>query len=194
MTTSINALTDNILMVGFMTSGKSTIGKYISRKLKYHFLDTDQLIENTLNMSINDIFLSKGETFFRKVENKIMECLHGLKQHVISTGGGMPIIPDGMRKLKNAGTVIYLEASLPTLIARLKNNVRRPLLNNTKQSKEAGPALVTRLFKERQSQYQQAHLRVPLVDQDSLKTATAVLHTLGQNGFENPLFKEQPAT
>ncbi len=186
----INTKSSNILITGFMTSGKSTVGKYISRQLKYHFIDTDQLIEDTLNMSIADIFLTHGEAFFRKIELKMMNRFLYLEKHVVATGGGMPINPCGMEILRKAGTVVYLEADLNTLFTRLKRNSHRPLINNKQQTNEEWRDYITCLFEERQPQYQQAHLSVPLVNRDSIKTAVAVLDTLGRHGFDNLFFRK----
>ena len=165
-----------------MTSGKSTVGRHLARKLHYHFLDTDYLIETTLNMSIRKIFAQHGEAFFRKLEGSLLERLPQLQQHVIATGGGMPATPQSIKKLKEAGTVVYLAADLDSLIPRLRRDKRRPLLN-PQQTTAQWQAQLTQLFEKRQPFYTQAHLSIKSLQQDSADVAADIYQVLLENGL-----------
>ena len=79
---------ENIVLVGFMGSGKSTVGRLVAKRLRFRFLDTDQLIVNRAGMPITEIFAQRGEEHFRDLETAALESLENLRQCVISTGGG----------------------------------------------------------------------------------------------------------
>lgn len=120
---------DNIVLIGFMGSGKTTIGTKLARALEYQFLDTDAYIEEEYGNSIKNIFATAGEAKFRSMEtqtlNKLKETLHG---HVISTGGGMPMLEENAKLLKELGHVIFLKTSKEVIYERLKGDLTRPLL------------------------------------------------------------------
>ena len=120
---------DNIVLIGFMGSGKTTVGRYMERHYGYSFLDTDAYIEEKEGMSISDIFATKGEEYFRKLETEVLEELSlTLSNTVISTGGGMPLKEENARFLKNIGKVFYLKASSSSIYERVKDDTGRPLL------------------------------------------------------------------
>ena len=79
----------NIILIGFMGAGKSAVGKFLARELSMDYLDCDELVEKTAQMSINDIFAKKGEPYFRNLETEIIKTLQDYDNFVISTGGGM---------------------------------------------------------------------------------------------------------
>ena len=105
----------NIVLIGFMGSGKTTVGRALSAKSDMEFLDTDALIE-------------KGEAHFRALENAALKSLAATKDKVISTGGGIVSSPNNRELLKKAGKVIYLRVSPETVIKRLEGDISRPLL------------------------------------------------------------------
>lgn len=122
-----------IILVGFMGSGKSVIGKELAAKLHCMHYDLDNLIEKKVKMSVSDIFNVKGEIYFRKIENSIFtEMLKGAESFVISTGGGTPCYADNHLLLQNSDVIsIYLSASINTLVTRLKSEkYNRPLIVN----------------------------------------------------------------
>ncbi len=120
---------DNIILIGFMGCGKTTVGQQLARKLNFSFLDTDRYIEQKSGRTVSRIFEEEGEEFFRELETAAIKELTGkLSQTIVSVGGGLPIRPGNAELLKNLGTVIYLEASKETLASRLKNDKVRPLL------------------------------------------------------------------
>jgi len=111
-----------------MGAGKSTVGRYLSSRLAYSFVDTDHLIEERAGADIPWIFDVEGEAGFRARETATLESLQGLSSHVIATGGGIVITPANHGKLKSLGTVIYLTASVEQLLSRTGKDKKRPLL------------------------------------------------------------------
>jgi shikimate kinase len=125
----------NIVFIGYMASGKSTISQKIAQSLKFEWFDTDKIIENKFNDSIENIFNSHGELFFRKNEHLIFkELLQANEYSVISTGGGLPCYYNNHEWFKNENVLsIYLQYHSKTLAERLKNEKsKRPLVKNLK--------------------------------------------------------------
>ncbi|MDD5935906.1 MAG: shikimate kinase [Clostridiales bacterium] len=120
---------DNIVLIGFMGSGKSSVGIRLAHALGYEFMDTDHYIESTYEKSIKDIFATEGEEAFRKIEtDSLKELSKSLHHHVIATGGGMPLREENAALLRQIGTVIFLNASKEEIYSRLKEDTTRPLL------------------------------------------------------------------
>lgn len=121
----------NIVLIGYMGCGKSTVGRKAARAMEYTFLDTDILIEKEEGMSIAKLFEAKGELYFREKETELIKRLiSGEKGNIIATGGGLPMTEGNPELLKELGTVIYLQAENETLLQRLSNDKVRPLLKN----------------------------------------------------------------
>ena len=121
----------NIILVGYMGCGKSTVGRKAARALEYQFLDTDSVIEEEEGVSIAKLFEIKGETYFREKETELLRrLLSGPKGNVIATGGGLPMREENAALLKELGTVIYLKPTIDTLVTRLSGDKTRPLLQN----------------------------------------------------------------
>ncbi len=119
----------NIILIGYMGSGKSTVGKKAAKALEYTFLDTDALIEEAEGMVISELFETKGEAYFREQETEtIRRLLQAPKGNIIATGGGLPMREGNAELLKKLGTVIYLKAETETLMKRLSGDTNRPLL------------------------------------------------------------------
>ena len=140
----------NIVLTGFMGSGKTTIAKAIERKMGISFVDTDELIEIYEQSKISEIFNLKGEKYFRKLETKILKNLieaDGLK--VLSTGGGIITNEENILLLKQLGTVFYLRIKPETVVKRLDGDVTRPLLLG-----EDKLAKVEKLMNERKEAYE----------------------------------------
>lgn len=120
---------NNIILIGYMGSGKTTIGKRLADAMQQSFYDTDEMIEQQANQKISDIFANQGEAYFREMETHTLEKLQGTLNHVVlSTGGGMPCSEINARLLKSLGTVIYLQVSKKVVVQRLQGDTTRPLL------------------------------------------------------------------
>ena len=120
---------DNIILIGFMGCGKTSVGLRLASELGYKFYDTDQLIEKDSKRLIRNIFEEDGEEYFRSLETKLIKDLKGkLNDSILSVGGGLPITPGNSELLKELGTVVYLNTSIDTIRERLKEDMTRPLL------------------------------------------------------------------
>ena len=120
----------NIVLVGMMGSGKSIIGKILSKKIKLEFIDIDNKIEENQNSKILEIFKDKGEIFFRKIEEEISLSYLELENKVISLGGGGYINPIIRKYCRKNSISIWLNWKQETLIGRIKNSKKRPLAIN----------------------------------------------------------------
>jgi len=121
----------NIILIGYMGSGKSTVGRKAAKAVEYNFLDTDVLIEKEEGMTISKLFEEKGEHYFREKETEtIRRLIAEPKGNIIATGGGLPMREGNAELLRELGTVIYLKAETDTLVKRLSGDTARPLLQN----------------------------------------------------------------
>lgn len=126
----------NIILIGFMGSGKSTIGHILASDLGFKFIDTDTLIEKKEKRSIKDIFQENGEAYFRQCEKEIFDDhFSSLTQSVISTGGGFPI---GIENIDSKGYVVFLNIPYEKIIERLSHDEKgsRPLLADPQKGEE----------------------------------------------------------
>ena len=121
-----------ILLLGFMGSGKSHIGKMLAAKLHFSFLDLDAVLETHAGRTIAEIFAQEGETFFRNLETQTLEKFGGSTYSVVSLGGGAPCFNSNMNLIKKLGTSFYLQVPADMLAQRLYNErAHRPILHNT---------------------------------------------------------------
>ena len=121
---------DNIVLTGFMGSGKTTVGKLLSERYGYTFIDTDQYIEEKCGCTITELFSKKGEAYFRQLETDTLKELNASLNHaVLSTGGGLPLREENAAELATLGTVIYLQITPEEVISRLSGDNTRPLLS-----------------------------------------------------------------
>ncbi|MBX9742703.1 MAG: shikimate kinase [Chthoniobacterales bacterium] len=118
----------NIILIGFMGSGKTSIGKRLASALNYTYFDTDQLIVERTKMSISELMELQGEAAFRKLEAEVLENFLEKKNCVLSTGGGIVLHPKNQELLQQLGTVIWLHAAPEILFERATRNPHRPLL------------------------------------------------------------------
>ena len=144
-----------IFLIGFMGSGKSTLGAQLARRLDYQFMDMDKLIEDTGELTIPEIFNEHGEEVFRKWEHDILLELCRREKLVISTGGGAPC-HSGMLDLMNAnGCTIYLKLSPNALHDRLmRSKTERPLIKGKSEAELL--EFITKLLEKREKIYEQA--------------------------------------
>ena len=151
----------NIFLIGMPSSGKSTLGKQLAKRLDYQFVDTDELIENQEIASVSDIFKYKGEDYFRLVESKILKEIQPNQKLIVATGGGMPCFHDGMDVIKANGTSIFLNVSPEDLLKRIqKSDVNnRPLIDKKTSNQE----LLLSIKKRHESRlqfYEQADIQI----------------------------------
>ena len=144
----------NLILIGMMGSGKSTIGSLVSKKLNIKFIDIDNVLENDSNMKITEIFEKKGENFFRNLEEKVTLKLLNSNNNVISLGGG-GFINEKIRKevLKNNFS-FWLNCTTQTLLNRIKNNKKRPIAFNLSNDE------LTELIAERSKIYSKAQFKI----------------------------------
>lgn len=119
----------NIYLVGFMGTGKSTVGKALAKVLNKEFKDLDELIEERENRKIVEIFEQFGEQYFREVETAVVREISEKENLVIATGGGVVVNEENFSLLKKSGTLITLVASPEAIYERIKDSIERPLLN-----------------------------------------------------------------
>ncbi len=136
---------DNIVLIGFMGSGKTSVGKSLARKLYKNFVDVDSVIEAEQNSSVSDIFKDKGEAYFRGLEQKCINELTQNKGQVIATGGGLPIFS----AIPEKSLIVYIDADFDVILNRLpaRERAKRPLLQDESRAKA--------LFNERINTYRE---------------------------------------
>jgi shikimate kinase len=118
----------NIVLVGFMATGKSTVGRALSHRLSFRVVDTDDMIEAKAGKPISQIFADDGEAAFRDLEAEAAREVASLSRHVIITGGGIVLRHANMDALKQAGPVFCLTASAEEILRRTEGTTHRPLL------------------------------------------------------------------
>jgi len=134
----------NIYLVGFMGTGKTSIGKELARKRKLCFVDLDELIELREKRIIADIFAREGEPYFRRLETRILKEVAREKGLIVACGGGIVINPLNIKIMKGSGTVICLAASPEIILKRTLGHMHRPLLNVKDPKKQIGHLLKLR--------------------------------------------------
>lgn len=144
----------NIILVGMMSSGKTTLGKKLARALNYRFIDLDKLIEKDQGMEISAIFTQHGEPYFREVESRILKETATQKGVVLASGGGTPCFFDNMNVIREMGVSIFLDVPAEDLARRIENHGKddRPILSGSTSLVDTLQARIT----ERLPYYSQA--------------------------------------
>lgn len=120
---------DNIYLIGFMGTGKSTVGRQLAGEAGFRFLDLDEEIEKEQGRKIREIFAQDGEEYFRTCETSLLKKLAQSRGQVISCGGGTVLRPENVQEMKKSGIVVLLMARPGTVYERVRNRSSRPLLN-----------------------------------------------------------------
>jgi len=165
----------NIVLIGFMGSGKSTVGRELHKRLGYSLTDMDQLIEETMGKKISEIFKEEGESAFRDFET--LQLLEIAKQtdtrHIISTGGGIIVRAGNRSLLRQLGYVVWLHTPEDEIHRRTSRNNERPLLNQP----DAKLRIAT-MMAEREPWYREtAHLKIDTAGLDSHEIASGILES-----------------
>jgi shikimate kinase len=161
----------NLALIGFMGTGKTSVGRLIAQLLHFTYLDTDQVVEFRAHKSISDIFQQDGEPAFRNWERMIVDELTHRKKTVISTGGGLPTSQANLDSLKSHSLVVCLWASAETIYERVRLHDHRPLLEG------ADPlAKIRELLSVREPYYRQADVLVNTERRSVREVAIQVIH------------------
>jgi len=145
----------NLVLIGFMGTGKSSVGRMAAHQLGYDFVDTDDLLERKAGKTISRIFAEDGEARFRELEHQLVAEMAGWRKKVIATGGGLGSDPDNLASLKSHALVVCLWATPEAIWQRVRHQTHRPLLQ------EADPlARIRQLLEQRTPCYRQADVLV----------------------------------
>lgn len=145
----------NVILTGFMGTGKSSVGRLLACRLGYAFRDVDALIVEQEGKSINDIFSEKGELYFREVESTVLMRVLQDSSQVISTGGGAVISDDNRKAMKRCGVVVNLVATAEAILHRLRGDGERPLLREEKSLQR-----IETMLAQREGYYCDADIRI----------------------------------
>jgi shikimate kinase len=166
-------LPKNIVLIGFMGSGKSTVGRELQQRLGYPLVDMDQVIEERAGKPITAIFAEDGEAVFRAMETDLLKELADAEapRRIISTGGGVVGNAENRALLRSMGYVVWLDSSLRVILERTSKNRQRPLLHT-----EDPAAKIREMMAVREPLYQEtAHLKLDTAGLDSGELATGIL-------------------
>ena len=153
---------DNLILVGFSCSGKTTLGRNVARRLRLNFVDTDRYIEEMTGRNIPEIFREDGEAAFRALESEAIDRIMAEQNQVVSTGGGAFVNLDNRAKLRTGNLVIHLQVRPETVVDRLRNSKSgrpRPLLDSPDPLER-----VVELMAERKEAYSAAHVTIGVDD------------------------------
>ncbi|OUW01281.1 MAG: hypothetical protein CBD16_05770 [Betaproteobacteria bacterium TMED156] len=164
---------NNIILIGLMGAGKTTIGKRLAQKLSWDFVDTDQLVEERCGANISVIFEVEGEEGFRIRENRIIEEVMSHERQVIASGGGAPIKLENRHLLKK-GFVIYIYIEPSAVYKRLKSDDSRPILNSSRNLMKK----IDQLFNQRDPIYRELANHIVVGGNQSLKKMVSDLQVV----------------
>ena len=134
----------NLALIGFMGTGKTSVGRHVAEQLGFEFIDTDELIQTRTGRIIADIFAKEGEPAFRALEKQVVKELSTREKTLIATGGGLPTNEENLTALKSFALVICLWASPEKIWERVKNQSHRPLLHDADPQKKIRDLLAVR--------------------------------------------------
>ena len=149
----------NIYLVGYMGSGKSTIGRQLAGRIGYTHLDLDDFFEETYRISIMNFFRKYDEAAFRKIESSMLQKTVGFENQVISTGGGTPCFHNNMELINRHGLSVYIRMHPKSLFTRLKH-AKRPRPRTSSLNDDALMERILEDLSSREEFYEQAHISV----------------------------------
>ncbi|MBV8713926.1 MAG: shikimate kinase [Chloroflexi bacterium] len=155
-------MSDNLILVGFSCSGKTTLGRNVARRLRLTFIDTDRYVEDMTGRTIPEIFREDGEVAFRALEREAIDQIMSQRDQVVSTGGGAFVDPANRQRLRDGNLVIHLQVRPETVVDRLRNSRSgrpRPLLDSPDPLER-----VMQLMADRKEAYSAAHVTIGVDD------------------------------
>ena len=170
----------NVVLIGFMGTGKTSTGRMLAAKLGCAFIDMDQKIEEEAGISIPEMFAQKGEAYFREKERQLVTYLAGRRNAVISTGGGTVKDPENMRQFRKTGVVICLTASVDAVLERTSHRGSRPVLDQADHGNRR--QAVEQLMEERRDLYRQADHTVDTSELSPLQVVEVIQRYLKSRG------------
>jgi shikimate kinase len=163
--------TPGLYLVGFMGSGKSTIGRIVADELGWHFIDLDERIERATSMQISELFQARGEAAFREIERAhLQEVVKGIERghaSVVSLGGGAFADEENSQLVRNNGVTVWLDCPLVILERRVARQAHRPLARDVERFRE--------LYEERRPAYARADFRIEVSDAEAGQHAAQIL-------------------
>ena len=167
----------NIILIGYMGAGKTSVGKVLARRLGMQFYDLDWYIEERFRKKICDLFAEKGEEGFRRIEYNLLHEVAEFEDVVLSLGGGTPCFFDNMDYLNERGITIFLDASPSTIVQHLKiSHTVRPLLKDKKGDEVLDH--ISRQIEERKPYYTRAQLTVNVDTLDNFDKIDALVESI----------------
>jgi shikimate kinase len=171
----------NLVLIGFMGSGKSSVGRELAKRRNYRFVDTDSMIRHKYALSIPEIFSRYGESFFREAEYEVLVRLRGSSWMIIATGGGIIVQPRNLPLLRGLGLVVWLSADQSTIMDRVGKSTHRPMLNQANPQES-----IARLLAERAPLYRQvADLQIETNGLTHSQVADRIILGLDEFGAPN---------
>lgn len=160
----------NIILTGFMGTGKTAVGKELSRLLAMTLIDVDTEVEKSQKMTINEIFKEFGEQRFREIETGMIKTVSENRKVIISTGGGAVLKQENMDILRGNGIIVCLTATPETILQRTSNNSDRPLLQVENPFKK-----INDLLQSRKPYYEKADIMIDTEDKTPLQIAEEII-------------------
>lgn len=164
----------NLYLIGFMGSGKSTVANAFKEEYRMHLIEMDEEIIKKAQMSIPDIFNTYGESYFRDLETALLKEIQNEKNQIVSCGGGLVLRPENVTIMKESGTIILLEARPETILERVKNNDDRPLLHGNMNVE-----YISSLMEKRRARYESAaDLRIITDGKSAIEICSEIIERL----------------
>ena len=173
---------NNIILTGFMGTGKSSVGEKLANCLSFNYVDTDCIIVEKTGLSIAVIFQRFGEKYFRNLEKDVIASLISKERHVISVGGGAVVNSGNLSLLKRCGFVICLKASPEKIVSRLKGDSSRPVLSGDSSLEN-----IKSILKEREEYYIKADESIDTSDKKVDEVVAEIMSMIDKKRFSSDL-------